>query len=126
MPLPVSTVAASIAIDSTPDVTSAEANFKVACHVSNLPTMATEDLTEKRMLLSFGVTVKTGACARLPGGIKAKASRPRTTDRMVFECGMFGVVLSTIIKVEDVSLFETREVCGGTKGKARKLKDYAE
>src|SRR3974390_2018132 len=69
MPLPVSTLAASILTSSTADSAAVEENTRVASHLSNTPSIGTEALTLNLMVLFTGVTLNTGtldgACARL-------------------------------------------------------------
>jgi predicted amidohydrolase YtcJ len=57
---------------------------ETASHLSKLPLIATEALTENLIELSSGVTAKTGACARLTDGSTADAKRHRTANRMKF------------------------------------------
>src|ERR1700751_3050135 len=76
-------------MSKTPVVTSAEANFRLVVHLSNVPSIATEAFTSNLMLLSSGVIAKTGACARQSGGKRADATTQRIPNRMVPECESF-------------------------------------
>jgi hypothetical protein len=61
IPLPVSTLAASIFSSKTPVVSSGDLNVKLASHLSNLPAIATDDFTWNFIQLPAGVISKTGA-----------------------------------------------------------------
>src|SRR5271163_3237792 len=63
-------------------VTSGLVIVRVAFHVSNLPTMETEDFTSNVTELETGVTSKTGTCARPNGVSKAVATRQTIAFRM--------------------------------------------
>src|SRR5215831_1268517 len=65
-------------MSKTPVETSGEVNFRVASHLSKLPSIATEAFTKNLIVLTRGVTTKTGACARLTDGSTADAKRQRT------------------------------------------------
>src|SRR5262249_24149455 len=65
-------------MSKTPVETSGEVNFRVASHLSKLPSIATEAFTKNLTVLTPGVTTKTGACARLTDGSTADAKRQRT------------------------------------------------
>src|SRR6516164_6910651 len=83
MPLPVSTLAASILISNCPVVSSGDLNVRLASHLSNFPAIVTEDFTWNFIELCPGTMSKTGACARLVGANTTKANRQRpTTDRV--------------------------------------------
>lgn len=66
----------------TPVETSGDVNVSAASHLSKLPLIATEALTENLIELSSGVIAKTGACARLTNGNTVEAKRHRTANRM--------------------------------------------
>src|SRR5450432_4143573 len=64
------------AVESSGDV-----KVRVASHLSNLPTMATDALTSNFMELSTGVITKTGgACARLNEGSIIVARKQESTN----------------------------------------------
>src|SRR5215471_20933687 len=86
MPLPVSTLAASILISKTPVEGSVDVNVNVASHFSNLPSIATDALTPNFIVLCTGVILKTGtslgAWARVTDGITAQATTQRVMNRI--------------------------------------------
>src|SRR5271165_626388 len=83
MPLPVFTVPAEILISRTPVESSGEVNFSVASHFWKSPWMATEAFTKNLIVLSPGVTTKTGASAWLSEGSAADAIRQNTASRIL-------------------------------------------
>ena len=82
MPLPVFTDAAWTLMSKAPEVTSGVAKTSVPSHLSNLPTIETEDFTLKVTELEIGVTEKTGPCAQPNGVSKAVATRQSIIFRM--------------------------------------------
>ena len=52
--------------------TSVDGYVRVASHLSNLPSIATEALTLKRTVLVTGVMTKTAPCARAKEGSRKK------------------------------------------------------
>src|SRR5690242_2268838 len=81
-------------MSKTPVVTSADVNVRVAFHLSNLPAIATEALTENATELSSCVITTVGACARHGGVSTADATRPKIAIRIVTECDLFSHPLS--------------------------------
>src|SRR5690242_18786234 len=75
-------------MSKTPVVTSGDVNVRVASHLSNLPAIATEALTENVIELPSCVITKVGACARLGGVSTADAARQKTAIRIVTECDL--------------------------------------
>src|ERR1700678_3745644 len=69
-------------MSKTPVVTPGEANVSVASHFSKRPVIGTEAFTLNLIVLSTGVTSKTGTCARHKGGIAAITTRHKTNNRM--------------------------------------------
>src|SRR5215470_17442692 len=75
MPLPVSTLAASIFSSSAPVVSSGDLKVKLASHLSNLPAMVVDDFTWNFIQLCTGAISKTGACARPRGTNTANTAK---------------------------------------------------
>src|SRR6516162_1885726 len=80
MPLPVSTLAASILISKTPVEGSVDVNVSVASHFLNVPSIGTDAFTPNLIVLCIGVILKTGtpeagACAHAGDAVNAQAAR---------------------------------------------------
>src|SRR5215469_7565489 len=79
MPLPVSTLAASILMSKTPVVGSVDVNVSVASHFLNVPSIGTDAFTPNLIVLCSGVILKTGtpeagACAGPDDAVNAQAA----------------------------------------------------
>jgi hypothetical protein len=66
------------AVESSGDV-----NVIEASHLSNLPTIATDAFTSKFIVLSTGVTAKTGGGPWLSDGSAADAKKKKTANSML-------------------------------------------
>src|SRR6516164_3177039 len=86
MPLPVSTLAASILMSMTPVKGSVEVNVMVASHFVNVPSIGTDAFTPNLIVLCIGVILKTGtpagAWARLADGIHMSTTTQRVSNRI--------------------------------------------
>src|ERR1700741_1719830 len=68
-------------MSNTPVESSGDVNVRVASHLSNLPTMATDASTSNLIVLSTGVISKTGTCARLGDGNRTDAKKQKRANR---------------------------------------------
>src|ERR1700757_2009052 len=87
------------AVESSGDVSVIEAS-----HLLNLPTIATDAFTSKFIVLSTGVTSKTGGGSWHSDGSAADAKKQRTANRM-----LQNVALSDI-KLPPTSCHESNQV----------------
>src|SRR5258707_11590888 len=79
-------------MSKTPVETSGLVNVRVASHLSNVPSSATDDFTKNLIEPPSGLIWKTGVCARHTDGNTANAKRQRmgALDDMVYfypSCG---------------------------------------
>src|SRR6516165_11621758 len=86
IPLPVSTLAASILISRTPVEGSVDVNVSVASHFLNVPSIGTDAFTPNLIVLCIGVILKSGtpagAWARLADGIHMSTTTQRVSNRI--------------------------------------------
>src|SRR6516164_1730742 len=89
IPLPVSTLAASILISRTPVEGSVDVNVSVASHFLNVPSIGTDAFTPNLIVLCSGVILKTGtpeagACVHAGDAVNAQAAAPSISTRISF------------------------------------------
>jgi hypothetical protein len=108
MPLPVFTLAASTLMSKTPVVASVGVNVMVASHLSKTPSIGNDAYTLNVILLTTGVTLKVGTCAKV--GVTASARRVANIARTrpIFRDGLMRtplplLVLATMVDVDSSS-----------------------
>src|SRR6516225_2898035 len=80
-----------------------EVKVRVASHLLNVPSIATDASTSNLILLSIGVISNTGtpvgACARVTVGKRMEAKRERNVNRMAVSVGRFHFIVNGELSV---------------------------
>src|SRR5580700_3215921 len=100
-------------MSKTPVESSGEVKVKVASHLSNLPTIATDDSTSNFMVLSACVSSKTGTCARPMDGNAESTNRQMIVNRIAESLSPYQPIVNRSKRMEAGENFKVNSMGDG-------------